>query len=62
MFTDVYRRKAGLRLMWPRWWRAYSYCWQYYAPQGSKLIILELPDGEQLIDIIFGEPHESGGQ
>jgi hypothetical protein len=59
MFTDVYRRSVDLPLNYPNWWRAYPYCWQYYAPRGSRLYVLELPSGEKLIHIIHEKRNES---
>ena len=50
--TDIYRETIGLSKVGDRWWKSYWYCWQYYAPPNSQLIILKLPDGEVLIDLV----------
>ena len=52
IITDIYRDYIGLDKIGDDWWRPYWYCWAYYAPQGSKMIILKLPDGEIIIDIM----------
>ena len=51
-FTDIYRAYIGLDKIGDDWWKPYWYCWAYYAPAGSKMIILELPDGDIIIDRI----------
>ena len=50
--TDIYRETIGLAKVGDRWWKNYYYCWQYYAPIGAQMIIMKLPDGEILIDLI----------
>lgn len=52
-FTDIYMDYIGFdEKVGDDWWKRYWYCWRFYAPEGSKMIILELPDGELIIDIM----------
>lgn len=50
--TDIYNSYIGLSPIGPDWWKPYWYCWAYYAPPGSSIAVLRLPDGEIIIDLI----------
>ena len=50
--TDVYREILGMTRIGDYWWRNYPYCWRYYAPKGSRVLVLDLPHSDDLIIFI----------